>query len=128
MAFSSSILFTILKTKLAKPYPKCTVGRYVEPKPTQFPYLDFSVPDRAGGNYDLDGNEGSETPLITLEVYNNGSSADTACESISMEAKKIMLSYGFQCKFGPARIPNSDSGICRWSARYQRTFGSGDKL
>lgn len=125
MEFSSSALFTILKTKMTG---KCTVGRYITPKETQMPYMDFSLSDRAGGDYDLDGNEGSENLMITLEAYATGALADNTCESISMEAKKIMLSYGFQCKFGPAKIPNADTAICRWTARYQRTFGSGDKL
>ncbi|MBD5545794.1 MAG: hypothetical protein HDQ97_00035 [Lachnospiraceae bacterium] len=45
-----------------------------------------------------------------------------------MKAKKLMISYGFQCKTGPVKIDNADPAVARWIARYQRLFGAGDKL
>lgn len=126
--FNWNTFYTIFKTKLEKAV-KCTVGRYVTPKESQFPYVDLSIGDNSGGNYDLEGGEGSQNPLLVITVYSTGSLADATCEQISQHAKKIMLSYGFQCRGGPMPVANaSDQNIVRWVGRYQRTFGSGDEL
>lgn len=126
--FDWNTFYTIFKTKLEKAV-KCTVGRYVTPKESQFPYVDLSIGDNSGGNYDLEGGEGSQNPLLVITVYSTGSLADATCEQISQQAKKIMLSYGFQCRGGPMPVANaSDQNIVRWVGRYQRTFGSGDEL
>ena len=77
--------------------------------------------------YDLQGNEGSQNPFITITVYSNNY-GDDECYDISMKAKELMLSYGFQCKTGPVKIDNADPAVARWVSRYQRTFGSGDEL
>lgn len=126
--FNWNEFYTVFKVKLEKAI-KCTVGRYVTPKPADFPYADVAIGDNSGGNYDMDGNEGSQNPLIVITVYSTGSLADSTCESISQKAKEIMLSYGFQCRSGPLPVVNAtDPSIIRWVARYQRTFGSEDKL
>ena len=105
----------------------CTVGRYTIPKSPTYPYLDIALSDNTGGNYDLQNNEGSQTPMITITVYCNNYD-DAKCYEVSMKAKKLMLSYGFQCKTAPIKIDNSDPAVARWIARYQRIFGSGDEL
>lgn len=126
--FNWNEFYTIFKVKLEK-VEKCTVGRYVTPKETVMPYCDLSLADNSDGNYDLEGNEGSVNPLLVITVYSTGSLADSTCESISQQAKKIMLSYGFQCRGGPMKVTNyADPNICRWVGRYQRIFGSGDTL
>lgn len=126
--FNWNEFFTVFKVKLEKAV-KCTVGRYVTPKESQFPYCDVSIGDNSGGNYDLEGRENTQNPLIVISVYATGSLADSTCESISQKAKKIMLSYGFQCRGGPMPVVNAaDPSIVRWVSRYQRVFGSGDKL
>ena len=114
---------------MKKEYPKCTVDRYTTPKQSQFPYCDVALGDNSGGHYDLEGNEGSQNPLIVLSVYATGSTADGICNQISLAAKKVMLSYGFQCKVGPIPVTNAtDPNVKRWVGRYQRIFGSGDEL
>lgn len=126
--FNWNEFYTIFKVKLEKAV-SCTVGRYVTPKESQFPYADVSLGDNSGGNYDLDGKETSQNPLLVITVYATGSLADSTCESISQQAKKIMLSYGFQCRGGPIPVANaSDTNICRWVGRYQRIFADKDKL
>lgn len=126
--FDWNEFYTIFKAKLEKA-AKCTVGRYVTPKESQFPYVDVSLSDNSGGNYDLEGNEGSQSPMITISVFSTGSLADSTCEQISQQAKKIMLSYGFQCRGGPMKVTNAaDPNIARWVGRYQRIFGAGDIL
>lgn len=127
--FDWNEFYTVFEKKMKKAYPKCTVGRYVTPKESQFPYLDVSIGDNSGGNYDLSGNEGSQRPLIVLSAYATGAAADGTCNAMSQKAKEIMLSYGFQCRGGPLPITNAaDPSIKRWVGRYQRIFGSGDKL
>lgn len=126
--FDWNEFYTIFKVKLEKA-AKCTVGRYVTPKESQFPYCDIAIGDNSGGNYDLDGRESSQNPLLVITVYSTGSLADSTCEQISQQAKKIMLSYGFQCRGGPIPATNaSDTNICRWLGRYQRIFADKDKL
>lgn len=126
--FGWNEFYTIFKVKLEKA-AKCTVGRYVTPKESQFPYVDVSLSDNSGGNYDLEGNEGSQSPMITISVFSTGALADSTCEQISQQAKKIMLSYGFQCRGGPMKVTNAaDPNIVRWVGRYQRVFGAGDIL
>lgn len=126
--FDWNEFYTIFKVKLEKAV-KCTVGRYVTPHEAQFPYCDVSLSDNSGGNYDLEGNEASQNPLLTVTVYSTGSLADSTCEQISQQAKKIMLSYGFQCRGGPMKVANAaDPNIARWAGRYQRIFGTGDEL
>lgn len=126
--FNWNEFYTVFKVKLEKAV-KCTVGRYITPKETQMPYVDVAIGDNSGGNYDLSGNEGSTNPLIVLSVYSTGSLADSTCEKISNAAKKIMLSYGFQCRGGPMPVTNAaDPSIVRWVSRYQRIFGAGDTL
>lgn len=126
--FDWNTFYTIFKTKLEKAV-KCTVGRYVTPKETVMPYVDLSIGDISGGNYDLSGNEGSTAPLLVITVFCTGSLADATCEQISQAAKKIMLSYGFQCRGGPMPVINAaDTNICRWVGRYQRIFGTGDEI
>jgi len=114
---------------MKKEYPKCTVDRYTTPKQSQFPYCDVALGDNSGGHYDLEGNEGSQNPLIVISAYATGSLADSECNKISQAAKKVMLSYGFQCKVGPIPVTNAtDPNVKRWVGRYQRIFGSGDEL
>lgn len=126
--FDWNEFYTIFKVKLEK-VTKCTVGRYVTPKESQFPYADVSLADNSGGNYDLEGNEASQNPLLVITVYSTGGLADSTCESISQQAKKIMLSYGFQCRGGPMKVTNAaDPNIARWVGRYQRIFCDGDEL
>lgn len=126
--FDWNEFYTIFKVKLEKA-AKCTVGRYVTPKESQFPYVDVSLSDNSGGHYDLEGNEGSQNPLLVITVYSTGSLADSTCEQISQQAKKIMLSYGFQCRGGSMKVTNAaDPNIARWVGRYQRIFGAGDIL
>ena len=93
----------------------------------KYPYLDIALSDIPGGNYDLQNNEDSQKPLIVIEVYCNNYD-DATCYDVSMKAKELMLSYGFQCKTGPMKIGNADPAVARWTARYQRIFGSGDEL
>lgn len=127
--FDWNEFYIIFNTKMEKAYPNCTVGRYVTPKNTQFPYLDVALGDNAGGDYELSGNEGSQHPLIVISAYATGSAADGICNAMSLKAKEIMLSYGFQCRGGPAPVTNAaDPNISRWVGRYQRLFGSEDKL
>ena len=126
--FKWNEFYTVFKVKLEKAI-KCTVGRYITPKSSNFPYVDVAIGDNSGGNYDLSGNEGSTNPLIVLSVYSTGSLADSTCEKISNKAKEIMLSYGFRCRGGPLPMTNAaDPSIVRWVGRYQRIFGSGDEL
>lgn len=105
----------------------CTVGRYTIPKSPTYPYCDVALSDNSGGNYDLENNEGSQNPMITVTVYCNNYD-DATCYDVSMKAKKLMLSYGFQCKTVPIKIDNTDPAVARWVARYKRIFGAGDKL
>lgn len=126
--FNWNEFYTVFKVKLEKAI-KCTVGRYVTPKPADFPYCDVAIGDNSGGNYDLEGNEGSTAPLLVVSVFSTGSLADSTCEQISQAAKKIMLSYGFQCRGGPMPVANAaDPNIVRWVGRYQRIFADGDEL
>ena len=104
-----------------------TVGRYTMPKKPNYPYTDVALSDISGGNYDLQNNESSQIPLITLNVYGNNYD-DAKCLEVCMAAKEIMLSYGFQCITGPKKIDNTDPAVARWVARYRRIFGAGDEL
>lgn len=111
----------------AKMKSVCTVGRYTIPKSPTYPYCDVALPDNSGGNYDLENNEGSQSPMINVTVYCNNYD-DATCYDVSMKAKELMLSYGFQCRTGPVKIDNTDPAVARWVARYQRIFGSEDEL
>lgn len=111
----------------AKMKSVCTVGRYTIPKSPTYPYCDVALSDNSGGNYDLENNEGSQNPMITVTVYCNNYN-DATCYDVSMKAKELMLSYGFQCKTGPIKIDNTDPAVARWVARYQRNFGNEDEL
>lgn len=127
--FDWNEFFTVFKANMKKGYPKCTVDRYTTPKQSQFPYCDVSLGDNSGGHYDLQNNEGSQNPLIVISVYATGSTADGICNQISLAAKNVMLSYGFQCRGGPIPVTNAtDPNVKRWVGRYQRIFGSGDEL
>lgn len=127
--FDWNEFFTVFKANMKKEYSKCTVDRYTAPKQSQFPYCDVALGDNSGDHYDLEGNEGSQNPLIVISVYATGSLADSECNKISQAAKKVMLSYGFQCKVGPIPVTNAtDPNVKRWVGRYQRIFGSGDEL
>ncbi len=127
VGFDWNQFYTLIKSKLEKMVP-CTVGRYVTPKASQFPYVDVALSDNSGGHYDLEGAEGSQNPLIVLTVYCNGVSGDSKCYTISEKAKKLMLSYGFRCRGGPMKVDNADPGVARWVGRYQRVIGNGDEL
>lgn len=127
--FDWNEFYTIFKAKIEKICPECTVGRYITPKSSNFPYLDISLADNSGGNYDLEGNENSQNPLLSITVYSTGALADSTCEQISQAAKKIILSYGFHCRGGPMPVVNAaDPNIKRWVGRYQRIIADGDKL
>lgn len=122
--FDWNQFYTLFKAKMGT---ACTVGRYTIPKPPTYPYCDISLSDNSGGSYDLDNNEGSLSPLITITVYCNNYD-DAKCYDVSMKAKELMLSYGFQCKTAPIKIDNTDPAVARWASRYQRIFSSGDEL
>lgn len=122
--FNWNQFYTLFKAKMGD---SCTVGRYTIPKSPTYPYCDIALLDNSGGNYDLQGHESSSMPLITITVYDNNY-GDARCYEVSMKAKELMLSYGFQCRTGPVKIDNTDPAVARWVARYQRIFGSGDEL
>lgn len=122
--FDWNQFYTLFKAKMKS---ACTVGRYTIPKSPAYPYCDVALSDNSGGNYDLECNEGSQNPMITVTVYCNNYD-DATCYDVSMKAKELMLSYGFQCKTAPIKIDNADPAVSRWVARYQRIFGSGDQL
>lgn len=105
----------------------CTVGRYTIPKSPKYPYCDVALSDNSGGNYDLENNECSQNPMITVTVYCNNYD-DAKCYDVSMKVKALMLSYGFQCKTAPIKIDNTDAAVARWVSRYQRTFADNDEL
>lgn len=115
---------TIFKAKMGS---DCTVGWYTIPKEPTYPYLDIALADNSGGAYDLENNENSQNPMIEINVYCNNY-ADEKCYEISMKAKELMLSYGFQCKTGPIKITNSDPSVARWIARYQRKYANEDEI
>lgn len=122
--FNWNQFYTLFKSKMNG---VSVVGRYTIPKDPRYPYTDIALSDNKGGNYDLLNHEGTQTPMITITVYcdNYG---DATCYEVSMKAKEIMLSYGFQCIFEPLKIDNSDPDVARWVARYRRVFGEGDTL
>jgi len=122
--FNWNTFYSLFKAKMGD---TCTVGRYTIPKSSTYPYLDIALSDNLGGNYDLQNNEGSTSPSITIEVYCNNYDDDT-CFEVSMKAKELMISYGFRCKAGPIKVDNEDPAVARWGARYQRLFGADDKL
>lgn len=122
--FDWNQFYTLFKAKMGN---SCTVGRYTIPKSPTYPYLDIALSDNSGSNYDLEVNEHSQNPMVTITVYNNNY-GDAKCYEVSMKAKELMLSYGFQCRTGPVKIDNTDPAVARWVARYQRIFGSGDEL
>ena len=122
--FNWNTFYALFKAKMGN---TCTVGRYTIPKSPTYPYCDIALSDIPGGNYDLQNNEGSTSPFITIEVYCNNSD-DAICYDVSVKAKELMLSYGFQCKTGPMKVDNTDPRVARWVARYQRTFGDEDEL
>ena len=122
--FNGDTFYSLFQAKMES---VCTVGRYTIPKSPTYPYCDVVLSDNSGGNYDLENNEGSQNPMITITVYCNNYD-DATCYDVSMKSKELMLSYGFQCKYGPIKIDNTDLSIARWVARYQRTFATGDKL
>lgn len=47
--FEWNTFYTVFKVKLEKAIA-CTVGRYVTPKESQFPYVDIAIGDNSGGN------------------------------------------------------------------------------
>ena len=122
--FDWNSFYTLFKAKMNS---VCTVGRYTVPKSPTYPYLDISLADNSGGNYDLEGVENTQHPMIEINVYCNNYN-DAKCYEISMKAKEFMLDYGFQCKTGPIKVDNANPEVARWSGRYQRIFGSNDKL
>lgn len=122
--FDWNQFYTLFKAKMGT---DCAVGRYTIPKNPIHPYLDIALSDISGGHYDLSGHEGSQTPMITINAYCNNYD-DGTCYEVSMKAKEIMLSYGFQCMMGPVKADNADPAVARWVARYKRIFGDGDKL
>lgn len=122
--FDWNQFYTLFKSKMNG---ICTVGRYTIPKSPTYPYTDIALADNPSGDYDLLMNEGNQSPLIELNVYCNNYD-NAKCYEVSMQAKAVMKSYGFQCKVGPRKIDNSDPGVARWVSRYQRVFGSGDIL
>lgn len=129
VGFNWNEFYAMLEKKIKDKYPDCTVGRYITPKESEFPYVDIALGGNSGSGYDLSGNEGGQIPLIVISVYEVGNLADGTCSEISDIAKEIILSYGFQCKSGPLPVPNAtDMSISRWVGRYQRVFGNGDIL
>ena len=122
--FDWNQFYTLFKAKMGN---VCTVGRYTIPKSPAYPYCDVDLSDNSGGNYDLQNNEHSQSPMITVTVYCNNYD-DVKCYDVSMKAKELMLSYGFMCINAPIKIDNADPAVARWVARYRRIFGNGDKL
>lgn len=122
--FDWNTFYALFKTKMKD---ISTVGCYKIPKLPTYPYIDIALSDNSGGNYDLQGVEGSQSPMFTITVYCDNYN-DAKCQEVSLKAKELMLSYGFQCRTGPVKIDNSDPSVARWVARYQRVFGAGDNL
>lgn len=122
--FDWNQFYTLFKAKMGS---ICTVGRYTIPKSPTYPYMDVALKDNSGGNYDLSGEEHSQKPMIEITVYCNNYD-DATCYEVSMQAKELMVSYGFQCKTAPIKIDNTNPAVARWVSRYQRVFGNEDEL
>ena len=127
IGFNWNTFCSLFKGKMEEAYAGCTAGWYTIPKSAKYPYVDIALSDLSGGNYDLQNNEGSQSPMITITAYCNNYD-DATCYDVSMKAKELMLSYGFQCKTGPIKVDNTDPAVARWVTRYQRIFGNGDSL
>lgn len=94
----------------------------------QFPWVEPKLVDNPGGDYDLEGEEGSQNPLIEVSVYYDSASGDSKCYEVSAKARGLMTAYGFQCRSGPGKTESQNADTIRWVSRYQRIFGSGDSL
>lgn len=116
--------YTLFKKDMGNEF---TVGRYKQPKESEYPYLDINLSDNTGGHYDLGNCESSQTPMIEVTAYCNNYD-DSKCYKASMKAKKVMVSYGFQCITNPIKVDNADPAIARWVSRYKRLFGSLDEI
>lgn len=117
----------IFKTKLEE-MTDCTVGQYLLSGGNQFPWVEPKLVDNPGGDYDLEGEEGSQNPLIEVSVYCDSASGDSKCYEVSEKARGLMTAYGFQCRSGPGKTESQNADTIRWVSRYQRIFGSGDSL
>lgn len=127
--FSASIVYTKMKLAVSKAYTTCKFGMNTSGTSSEFPYVDMSVKDRPGGNYDLENNEGTQAPMIQINVINNQPTSDTVSEKISLTAKQSMLAMGFRCTYGPAKIENvTNTNLTTWVARYTRLFGNGESI
>ena len=122
--FDWNQFYSLFKAKMSG---ICTVGRYTIPKSPNYPYADVALKDMPGRNYDLQNNEHATNPMIEINVYCNNYD-DAKCYEVSMKAKELMLSYGFQCITGPIKTDNTDPAVARWVARYRRIFGTWDEL
>lgn len=122
--FDWEVFYAIFKAKLEEQID-CTVGHYIPSGENTFPCVEVTLIENAGTDYDLEGGEGARNPLIEVSVYCRVPEENVCCR-VSEAARKLMGSYGFQCRSGPGKAESPNSETARWAGRYQRIFGNGD--
>lgn len=77
---------------------------------------------------DLEGNEGTVTPTVQIDIYTSGQKALSKGYEIDEKSHAALIDMRFRRSYGPELIQATDPSIKRLTSRYTRVIGYGDSL
>ena len=93
------------------------------------PYCTLFFNGIPGDTWDLEGDESTVAPTLQVDIYTKGQRALTQAYEIDSVSHSVLNGvYGFRRSYGPELIQSTDPSIKRFTSRYTRLFGLGDKL
>lgn len=95
---------------------------------SSFPYCSLYFLGLPTNTADLEGNEGTVSPTLQVDVYTTGQRSLTKAYEIDETSHSALLSMGYRRTTGPEFIQSTDPSIKRLTSRYSRVIGYADKL
>lgn len=95
---------------------------------SKFPYCSLYFLGVPGDTYTLEGNEGTVSPTLQVDIYTTGQKSLSQAYEIDDVSHETLVRMGYRRTTGPELIQSTDPSIKRLTSRYGRIIGYGDSL
>lgn len=95
---------------------------------SKFPYASLYFMGLIGNTYTLEGDEGTVTPTIQVDIYTTGQKSVGKAYEIDELSHSSLIKMGYRRTYGPELTQSTDPSIKRLISRYSRVIGFGDLI
>lgn len=96
--------------------------------PSKFPYCSLYFLGVPGDTYTLEGDEGTVSPTLQVDIYTTGQKSLSQAYEIDDISHKTLIQMGYRRNYGPELDKNTDPSIKHLINRYTRVWGYGDSF